>query len=103
VTVLLDTKVSEELLLEGCAREVVSRVQNLRKDSGLNVTDKIKLIVLCGSDVKKAVQAHQDYILGETLGQSLEFAESPDVSVSAAHKVETDIDGKSMTIGLEKV
>ena len=98
VTVLLDTKVTEDLLLEGYAREVVSRIQNLRKESGLQVTDKIHIQVTCDEGVKKAITAHKAYIMGETLGVSQDFVS--DVTVS--HKVATDIDGVNIVIGLVK-
>ena len=83
VTVLLDTTVSEELLLEGYAREVVSRIQNLRKDSGLNVTDRIKLSFTCDGKIKNAITAHENYIVQETLGLGITFVGA----LSAAHRV----------------
>ena len=98
VTVLLDTKVTEELLLEGYAREAVSRIQNLRKDSLLNVTDRIQLTFVCDGEIKKAITLHKDYVMGETLGDSVEFVHT----ISAAHQVETDIDGKTLCLGLVK-
>ena len=99
VTVLLDTRVTENLLLEGYAREVVSRVQNLRKESGLNVADRIRLSFACDGQLKSAILAHKDYITGETLGQEMDFVSA----VQMAACVVSDIDGQPIEIGLVKV
>ncbi|MCX6128167.1 MAG: class I tRNA ligase family protein, partial [Proteobacteria bacterium] len=73
VTVLLDTHLTEELILEGLAREVVNRIQNFRKDSGLQVTDKIRIQIAAEADLSRAISKFQDYIKSETLGQSLDL------------------------------
>jgi isoleucyl-tRNA synthetase len=99
VTVLLDTKVNQELIYEGYAREVVSRLQNLRKDSGLNVTDRIKITVDCDDDLRAAIAAHKGYINGETLGTTLDFVSVVDTK----HQVQSDVDGKKLHLGLVKV
>jgi isoleucyl-tRNA synthetase len=98
VTVLLDTAVTEDLLLEGYAREVVSRVQNLRKDSGLQVTDRVQISYNGQGDVTKAITMFKDYITGETLGVSLDLVSQ----VSSQHQVATDIDGHALVLGLVK-
>lgn len=73
VTVLLDTRLSEDLILEGLAREVISRIQRLRKESGLQVSDRIKLKVGASEQLAKAIAAHKDYIAGETLATTLDL------------------------------
>ncbi|MDO3693808.1 isoleucine--tRNA ligase [Wenyingzhuangia sp. chi5] len=73
LTVALDVTISDELKNEGVARELVNRVQNLRKDSGLEVTDKIKLSILVNEVLEKAVNTNQAYIKSETLTNQLEF------------------------------
>ncbi|MEI6397632.1 MAG: DUF5915 domain-containing protein, partial [Pseudomonadota bacterium] len=98
VTILLDTTVTEELLLEGYAREIVSRVQNLRKDSGLQVTDRIQISFKGDDDVKKAITMFNGYITGETLGNSLDAV----TDVSSPHQVTTDINGHTLILGLVK-
>ncbi len=98
VTILLDTTVTEELLLEGYAREIVSRVQNLRKDSGLQVTDRIQISFKGDDDVKKAITMFNGYITGETLGNSLDAVNE----VSSPHQVTTDINGHTLILGLVK-
>lgn len=100
VTVLLDVKLTEQLIGEGYAREVVSRIQNLRKESGLNVVDRIDLSIVCGEPLKKAIQTHRDYIGGETLAGKIEFGvEIP----AAAACVESEVEGHAIQIGLVKI
>jgi len=72
VTVLLDTRLTEDLILEGLAREVVNRIQNFRKDSGLQVSDRIHIEVQASGELERAVVRFKEYIAQETLGQSLE-------------------------------
>ena len=69
LTVALDITITEELAREGIARELVSRIQGLRKDTGLEVTDRIDLHILPNGDVRveEAVRAHAPHILAETL------------------------------------
>ncbi len=71
VTILLDTKLTEALISEGLAREVINRVQRLRKDSGLQVSDRIILEVAADTKLAGAVEAHRDYISRETLATKL--------------------------------
>ena len=82
ITVALDITISEELKQEGIARELVNRIQNIRKDSGFEVTDKIKVHLQKNSDpsqseqakqLEKAVKANEAYIKSETLTETLLF------------------------------
>jgi isoleucyl-tRNA synthetase len=73
ITVALDITLTEELKEEGIARELVNRIQNLRKDSGFEVTDKIKVHLLNNSILEKAIKANESYIKSETLTESLTF------------------------------
>ena len=75
ITVALDVNISEELKMEGIARELVNRIQNLRKDSGYEVTDTIDVTLLKDGIVEDAVSKNINYIKNETLTASLEFAE----------------------------
>lgn len=74
LTVALDITISAELRSEGIAREIVNRIQNIRKDSGFEVTDKIKVVIKEEKEIKEAVLANEDYIKSETLTHTLEFA-----------------------------
>jgi isoleucyl-tRNA synthetase len=76
LTVALDITVSDELRLEGAARELINRIQNLRKDSGFEVTDKIDIILQHHPETDAAIAAHRDYILSQVLGVSLTLADT---------------------------
>jgi isoleucyl-tRNA synthetase len=73
LTVALDITVSDALRDEGIARELVNRVQNARKDSGLEVTDRIALRIDTNASVKQAIKAHESYICAEVLANAITF------------------------------
>ncbi|MCX7551120.1 isoleucine--tRNA ligase [Xanthomarina sp. F2636L] len=73
LTVALDVTISEELRKEGIARELVNRIQNLRKDSGFEVTDKIDVQLQKDEKIVDAVQSNMPYIKAETLTEKLEI------------------------------
>ena len=73
VTVALDITLTEELILEGIARELVNRIQNARKDAGFDVTDKVKVELQHQEKIQQAVTAFEDYIKSETLTDSIKF------------------------------
>jgi isoleucyl-tRNA synthetase len=75
LTVALDVTINEDLRKEGIARELVNRIQNLRKDSGFEVTDRINIKILKNSLVEDAVASNLDYIKTETLTAELNFEE----------------------------
>ncbi len=76
VTVALDITLSESLQQEGVARELVNRIQNLRKDSGFEVTDRINITLQNDEALQAATAAFGDYIKAEVLGDSIAFAEN---------------------------
>ncbi|MDX2414571.1 MAG: DUF5915 domain-containing protein, partial [Bacteroidales bacterium] len=83
LTVALDVTLSEELKQEGIAREFVNRIQNLRKESGFEVTDKIKVWIEKLDDISEAVKLYASYIGAQTRAESVElkvFEETKDVS-----------------------
>ena len=73
LTVALDITITDELKSEGIARELVNRVQNLRKDSGLEVTDKIRLTVECASEIQAAIAQNEEYVCNEVLATEISF------------------------------
>jgi isoleucyl-tRNA synthetase len=73
ITVALDITISDELRKEGIARELVNRIQNIRKDSGFEVTDKIVVKMGKNTQLEAAVAANLDYIMSETLTKTLVF------------------------------
>ena len=75
LTVALDVTISEDLHKEGVARELVNRIQNARKDTGLEVTDKIKLTILNFENLQKSISDNKEYIMSETLTKELVFVD----------------------------
>ncbi|HBX50647.1 MAG: isoleucine--tRNA ligase [Bacteroidetes bacterium GWF2_33_38] len=75
LTVALDVTVTEELKEEGVAREIINRVQNLRKESGLEVTDKINLFVQKNNEINNAVRNYNHYIGSQTLAVNVKLEE----------------------------
>jgi isoleucyl-tRNA synthetase len=76
ITVALDLTITPALEQEGLARELVNRIQNLRKDKGLEVTDRISLTILEDARIKDAVNNNLKYICAETLAEKLELVPS---------------------------
>jgi isoleucyl-tRNA synthetase len=101
LTVALDTHLTAALLQEGMAREFVNRVQNLRKDSGFDVTDRIAIAVATSSnDLRGAITGHADYIRQETLAEALQLdGAAPGEAASA----EVEINDEKATIALSRV
>jgi isoleucyl-tRNA synthetase len=97
LTVALDSSISDELRQEGIARELVNRVQNLRKDSGLEITDKIILTISTSESIQKALANNQLYICEEVLANEIRFNDQ------VSNGTSTDIEAEGDTqISLEK-
>jgi isoleucyl-tRNA synthetase len=79
-TVALDVTISEQLKEEGLARELVNKIQNLRKTTGLEVTDRIDIIVKNHPELTAAVENNKAYICAETLGNTLELLSVEQIS-----------------------
>ncbi|WP_353137760.1 isoleucine--tRNA ligase [Pseudopedobacter sp.] len=75
LTVALDVTITEELKEEGIAREIINRIQNLRKDKGFEVTDKIRVILEDNPLISKSVDKNKLYICAETLSEELQLSE----------------------------
>ena len=75
LTVALDISLDQQLINEGLARELVNRIQNSRKDSGLEVTDRIQISVTANNYLKQAIKENLDYICSETLADKLQIVE----------------------------
>ncbi|MBO7486895.1 MAG: isoleucine--tRNA ligase [Spirochaetaceae bacterium] len=75
LTVALDSEITEELQLEGYVRDMVRGIQNLRKESGFEVTDRINIVASGSATLKKAFDAFSEYIMSETLATKLEWTE----------------------------
>jgi len=71
--VALDISLNDSLIREGVSRELVNRIQNLRKENGLEVTDKIKIVFEDNLKIKESINENKDYIMSETLCNSIDF------------------------------
>jgi isoleucyl-tRNA synthetase len=78
-TIALDLSLNENLINEGIAREIVNRIQNIRKSEGLEVTDKVEINIKKSDNLEKAINDNLDYVIGETLAIKLYFSENLDV------------------------
>ncbi len=92
--IILNTELTEELILEGLARELVSKVQNLRKTSGLEIENRIKLYYFGDDRVNKAIETFADFIKKETLSVEVIKVENLEESV--------DLNGHKTLIKIEK-
>jgi isoleucyl-tRNA synthetase len=98
LSVALMTDLSEELIQEGFARELVNKIQNMRKSSGLQVTDRIRVTLDSSERVKEAAQRHDEFIRSETLAEVLEFA-----GIDPTDAREWNINGEKTSISVVKV
>jgi isoleucyl-tRNA synthetase len=102
--VVLDTELTPELRDEGLAREIVHRIQNLRKDAGFEISDRITTYfqsdpsTSSGQALRRVLQQHAQYIQDETLSLQLIEGESP----PGAHSESQSIDGHEVTLGVKK-
>jgi isoleucyl-tRNA synthetase len=96
VTVALDTEITPELRVEGLAREFVSRIQNLRKDSGFEVIDRIAITFETSDELAEALVKSSAYIMSETLAVDLKRS-------AAATAATEDINGTPCSISITKV
>ena len=97
LTVALDLQLTEELINEGVARELVNRIQNLRKETGLEVTDKIILNLKNDESIVNAVEQNKDYICSETLANDLVLQDE------VANGAEVEINGLITQIAITKL
>lgn len=95
VTVALDTVLTPELIDEGFVREIISKVQTMRKDADFNVTDHIALTVMGSDKINEVVASHKSDIAGDVLADSVEVAE-PDGKTA-----EWTINGEKAVIGVK--
>lgn len=96
LTVALDPEITEELRKEGVVRDLIRLVQNLRKESGLEVSDRIALYVDAGPEVNEAVEMFEDYLANETLAEKV-------YRKSAEGAEDYEIAGENVRVALERV
>ena len=97
LTVALEVTITEELRREGIARELVNRIQNLRKQSGLEITDKINITLSKNEQTDDAVVAFKDYICNQVLGASLVLADC------VQDGVKLDMDEYELELKIDKI
>ena len=94
--VVLDTNLTDELVDEGFVRELVSKIQVMRKEAGFEVTDRIALTYACEGRAKDVLSRFGDAIAQDVLAVSVECA------VPAGYVKEWDVNGEKVTLGVEK-
>ena len=94
LTVALEVELTDELRKEGMARELINRIQNLRKDSGLEITDRINVNLSSNEQTDAAVADYADYIKAQVLADDIRIADNDGV--------ETDFDDFKLNIKIEK-
>ncbi|HXK33749.1 MAG TPA: DUF5915 domain-containing protein, partial [Dehalococcoidia bacterium] len=97
--VIVSTELTPELLQEGLAREIVHRIQNLRKDAGFEIADRIRTYYAGDGEIAAVMQRYGDYIRQETLSVDL----SPDAPPDAIHDETAEIDGHTVTLAVVRV
>ena len=96
ITVALETTLSEELIEEGFVREVISKIQTMRKDSGFEVMDHIKIYQSGSDKVKSVMEKNADVIKDETLAEEIVFGDYSDMK-------EWNINGENVSLGVERI
>lgn len=98
LTVALDTELTDELIAEGIAREFVNRIQNMRKDAGFHVIDRIRIYYQANESLLKAFNAFSTYIKNETLANELS-----NTLTQGEYSEELDINGESVWVAIERI
>jgi len=93
ISIDMDVVLTDDLLEEGLAREVVNRIQRQRKDSGLNIDDRINIEFSASDKLKAAIEKHTEYISGETLANSLSSKDS-------IEGTEYEIEGENLNLSI---
>ena len=95
---VIDTRLNEDLINEGLAREVVRRVQNMRRDADFNIADKIVTRYVASDRLANAISQYAAYIQAETLTKSLEATEPED----GFHREDFALDGEMLALGVKR-
>jgi isoleucyl-tRNA synthetase len=98
LTIALDINVTEDLKKEGVARELVNRIQNLRKDSGFEVTDRIYVTVENKKEIAESLEKFSDYVCSQTLAKKISLADE----IAGSADIEWD-EGGTIKIKVEKI
>jgi len=96
VTVVIDTTLTPELIEEGYVREIISKIQTMRKDAGFEVTDKIKIYYIASQTLTAVLEKNAAFIASETLAEGV-------TGGTGGYTKEWDINGEAATLGVEKI
>ena len=94
MTIALDINVTEELRQEGIAREFINKIQNLRKESNFEVTDRIKLSIEKNEAFEEALKNHREYICSQTLADALTLVDKADQALAKEVEIDKDVMAK---------
>ena len=97
VTVVLDTALTEELIREGFVREIISKLQTMRKEAGFNVTDHIQVYCQGSEKVRQVLEENQEAILHDVLGDACHF------DALEGYTAQQDVNGETVTFGVKRV
>ncbi len=97
VTVVLDTALTQELIQEGFVREIISKLQTMRKEAGFNVTDHIEVYCQGSEKVRQVLEENQEAILHDVLGNACRF------DVLDGYTAQQDVNGEAVTFGVKRV
>lgn len=92
LTIALDINITEDLKLEGIAREFINKIQNIRKDSGFEVTDRVTLKIKKHEMLNQALETHKEYICTQTLAIGLELVNDLDINVARTVEIDTGLE-----------
>ena len=97
VTVVLDVELTEDLIEEGFIREIVSKVQTMRKEAGLEVTDKIRVSAAGNERIEKLMQSHEEEICREVLAEKMGLGDT------SGYEKSWNINSEKVTLGVERI
>ena len=95
LTVALDVELTDELRNEGMARELINRIQNMRKEGGLEITDRVNVTISPAESIEKAVEGFAEYIKTQVLADN--------ITIAANDGVEVELDELKANIKVEKI
>ncbi|MGE5587497.1 MAG: isoleucine--tRNA ligase [Clostridia bacterium] len=103
VAVALNTELTRDLVMEGLAREMVNKIQTMRKEADFNIEDRIHTVFWADAVVREACEIHRGYLMEETLSEGLEFGGDPAAArVSGELTREWDVNGHNVVISVER-
>jgi isoleucyl-tRNA synthetase len=97
ITVVLDTNLTPELLTEGFVRELISKIQTMRKEAGFEVMDHIRVYSKGNETIGTILKAHEEEVKSEVLADSIQY------ETTAGYEKEWNINGENVTLGVEKI